>query len=36
VPFLFLFLILNHRRGGPNRWYGGGPDRPRGMRHERG
>lgn len=29
VPFLFLFLIANHRRGGH------GP-RPRGMRHERG
>jgi hypothetical protein len=34
VPFLFLFLILNSRRG--NRWPGGPPNRPRGMRHERG
>lgn len=36
VPFLFLFLILNHRRGPGNRWDGRGRNRPRGMRHERG
>lgn len=30
LPFLFIFFIVNHRRG---RWDGRGP---RGMRHERG
>jgi Domain of unknown function (DUF1707) len=34
LPFLFVFLFINHRRGPGNRWDGRG--RPRGMRHERG
>lgn len=36
VPFLILFLVLNSRRGGGHRWPGRPPNRPRGMRHERG
>lgn len=36
LPFLFIFLAVNHRRGPGNRWDGRGRGGPRGMRHERG
>jgi hypothetical protein len=36
LPFLFIFLLVNRRRGPGNRWDGGHRGHPRGMGHGRG